>query len=319
MFAPNARYAGFGAFVQDEILAWEPTYLTLGLRYSYYDFAFDDVDGPGRISGDFDALTASVEAARDLGEGVRLAATLAQGFQAPNLDDLANDGDFAGGIEEANPDLEPADSLMAEVALEVTREAWSSAVAVFGTRIDDYIGRVLLDAGDPDVAGDETYMRANAGRAELWGVELVGRRRLGDATSPWSVEGVTSLVRGRQFDATLDPDGVDLRRVPPWNGRMGLVWSEAVERGAGLERAELSLGWAAKQRKLHPEDVSDPRIDPDGTPGWDVWGLDFSGPLTPHVRWNLALVNLLDEDYRVHGSAIDGAGRSLMVGISASF
>ena len=319
MFAPNARYSGLGAFLQDEIIAWAPTFVTLGLRYSYFDFAFDDTEGPGRIDGDFDALTASVEAAHELDEGTRVAATLAQGFQAPNLDDLANDGDFAGGIEEANPDLDPADSLMAELALELTREAWSGAAAVFGTRIDDYIGRNLIDEGDPNVDGDETYQRANAGRVELWGIELTGRHRLGEEGSPWAVQGVTSIVRGRQFDKTLDPDGVDLRRVPPWNGRIGLLWNRPRVASAGLDSAQLSFSWADQQDKLHPEDASDPRIDPRGTDGWGVVDLDFAGPLAERVRWNISLVNLLDEDYRVHGSAVNGAGRSLVVGISASF
>lgn len=327
-FAPNARYSSFGAFVQDEVDRWAPTYVTLGLRYSYYDFAFDDPDGgpgEGRERGDFDDLTASVEVARDVSESVRVTATLAQGFQAPNLEDLANDGDFSNGTELANPDLDPAESLMAELGVDVLGERWAGNGAVFFTRVDDYIGRRLVDAGDPDVVGDELYLRDNAGRVDLWGVELGAQRDLGAPGGPWSIEGVASWVRGRQHDDTEDPntgeaplDGVEARRIPPLNGRLSLAWRDA----AGprwLDEGALSLRWAADQEQLNPDDVGDPRIDPDGTDGWTVWNLDFGGPVARGVRWNLTLVNLLDEFYRVHGSGVAGPGRSAVVGLRASF
>lgn len=325
-FAPGAEYDSYGAFVQDEIEAFDPWLFTAGRRWSWTEFSFDDPDS-GRESGSFDALTASLAAARDLSEDVRLTGTLAQGFQAPNLEDLANDGDFAGGIEQANPDLDPARSLMAELALDVERPLWSATGALFWTRIDDYLGRRLLDAGDPALAGDELYQRENAGQVQLFGVELTGSRVLGDDASPWSVEGVASWVRGRQYDDTEDPstgerplDGVEVRRVPPLNGRLSLRWQDWLAADArGVDEARLSLLWASDQEQLHPEDRTDPRIDPEGTDGWAIWNLDLAGPLGAGVRWNVTFVNLLDENYRVHGSAIDGPGRSVVFGFQASF
>ena len=324
-FAADARYTSFGAFVQDEVLSLAPTYLTLGLRWSYYDFAFDG-DADERVDGSFDDLTASVEAARDLSGDVRMTATLAQGFQAPNLEDLANDGDFAGGTELANPELDPAKSLMAEVALEVSRSAWSGTAAVFFTRIDDYIGRRLVDEGDPSQSGDEIYLRENAGRLNLWGAELGARRRLGGPSSPWSVEAQASWVRARQHDDTVDPnsdeaplDGVEGRRIPPLNGYAALGWNDLGPDPEWLDEASLTLRWAARQDHLHPEDESDVRIDPDGTDGWTIWSLDFGGALSAGVRWHLSLVNLLDELYRVHGSGVDGPGRSAVIGVQATF
>ena len=308
-----------------EVSTFAPLYLTLGLRWSLFDFSFDDPTS-GHESGDFDALTASIEAARDLSDDVRLTATLAQGFQAPNLEDLANDGDFAGGTEMANPDLESAKSLMAEVAVEIARSAWTGTAAVFWTRIDDYIGRRLIDVGDPNTAGDEVYLRDNAGEVQLWGVELGGSRRLGAEGSPWSLEGVASWVRGRQYDDTVDPNtgvaplgGVEARRIPPLNGLLALRWSEAAGPGATLDTAALSLQWAFDQEQLHPEDETDPRIDPDGTDGWTSWNVDLGGPLSEKVRWNVSFVNIFDDLYRIHGSGIDAPGRSVVLAIHARF
>ena len=47
------------------------------------------------------------------------------------------------------------------------------------TRIEDYIGRKLVDPGDPGVPGDEVYFRANSGTAKLYGGEI-GAYRIGD-------------------------------------------------------------------------------------------------------------------------------------------
>lgn len=324
-FAPDARYDAFGLFVQDQITSFDPYDLTVGLRYSFFDFAFDDPDDGGRENGDFDALTASVAAARDLGEGLRLNASLAQGFQAPNLEDLANDGDFAGGTEIANPDLDPARSLMAEVGLELARERWQGGFALFATRIEDSLGRRLLDEGDPDVSGDETYLRENVGRLDLYGLELAAEHVLFSAESPWRVASNVAYVRGRQYDDTIDPntgekplDGVEARRIPPWNGLVALRW-EGGERLRAVDRVELGWRWAASQHHLHPDDASDPRIDPNGTKSWDVVSLDVSGPLGRGVRYGVGLHNLFDEQYRVHGSGVDGPGRALVLTLDASF
>ncbi len=324
-FAPNARYDAFGAFVTDEITSMDPWAFTLGLRYSLFDFAFDDPDTGERLSSDFDAITASAAVARDLSASTRISATLSQGFQAPNLEDLANDGAFAGGTELANPDLQPAESLGAEIALEVLKERWQGGVAVFGTHIDDVFGRHLLDEGDPDFTGDETYLRSNAGELLLYGAEAMGEYTLFRPDSPWSVEGAIAWVRGRQHDDTIDPntgeaplDGVEARRIPPINGHLGLAWTER-DAARWLDRAALIWRWACEQDHLHPEDQSDPRIDPEGTEGWNTFDIDLGGPITKGVRWTVTFANVFDAAYRVHGSGIDAPGRSVLAGLDAGF
>ena len=317
-FRPGSRYASLGLFVQDEVSTFDPVLLTAGLRYSRFDFAFDGAGG--RERGGFDDLTGSVEAAYDIDPGARITATVAQGFQAPNLEDLANDGDFAGGTELANPDLQPAESLMLEVGVDVQRRTYRWHAAAFSTRIDDVLGRRLLDAGDPNQAGDEVYQRINDGRLHLWGCEVGGDVALGGADSPWSAEGVVSWVRGRQYDDELGD--VDARRIPPLHGRLGLLWRPLGDETVALDwldEARLAVAFSLRQDALHPDDLTDPRIDPTGTDGWQVWTLDAGGPLSRSVRWSGSLVNLFDEAYRAHGAGIDGPGRSLVVSLRATF
>jgi len=325
-FPADSRYETFAAYAQDETRLLEPLLLTLGVRWTGNSFAFGE--GAARERGSFDDLTASAVAAWDVTNTTRLTATLAQGFQAPNLEDLANDGDFAGGTEQANPDLRPAQSLMAEVGADVMGEAWSVRGAIFATRIEDALGRRLLDVGDPNVAGDELYQRANAGRLDLWGLELGADARPLGARSPWSVSGLVNWVRGRQYDDTVDGatgsaplDGVESRRVPPLTGRVGLGWERPFESSAPrwFGGAGLALSFALDQDQLHPDDVTDPRIDPNGSDSWSIWTLDLRGAMSRSLTWELSLVNLLDDNYRVHGSAIDGPGRSAVLTVRASF
>ncbi|MBL8863072.1 MAG: TonB-dependent receptor [Planctomycetes bacterium] len=328
-FAPDSSYLATGVFVQDEISALDPLDVTVGLRYSFFHFGFDQfTSGPAggpHESGDFDALTAALGLGYDLAEGWRATAGVAQGFRAPHLDDLARNGTIFGGTELANPDLDPEQSLTVELGLEHARGPWKAAIAGYATFLDDAIGRRLVDEGDPGTLGDETYLRDNTGRVEIYGVELRAERRLGAEGSPFALRGGIAWATGRQYDDTLDPatgeapyDDVPARRIPPLNGYVALAYDSVVPAWSWLTWAELRLTLADAQDDLNPDDLSDPRIDPDGTESWGRVDLDLGGPLGKHggSRWNLGLHNLLDEAYRVHGSGLDAPGFGVVVGVA---
>lgn len=324
-FAEGSRYTSGGVFVRDELFNFDPLIVTAGVRYSHFDFSFENfaANGGGREEGDFGALTASLQATRPIGEGLTLTGVLAQGFRAPNLDDLANNGNFASGSELANPDLDPEESLTAQLALDLARQTWSASLGVWVMRIEDLIGRELINAGLP-APGDEIYMRENVGRAELFGVDLFADSKLGDASSPWSVGGRISYTYGKQFSDNIDPtdpsvDEAPLRRIPPLHGLLALNWDEPQDR-RWFDHASLSLLWAGDQDRLHPEDIGDPRIDPNGSDGWTRLDLDLSGPVGRGASWwTVGLWNLLDEQYRVHASGLDGPGLQLVLGLHMSF
>ncbi len=331
-FAPNSHYSSAGVFVQDEILAFDPFDVTLGLRYSYFAFSYNQFTatpaGGAEEEGDFDALTASLRIARDLGSELRITGAVAQGFRAPHLDDLARNGTIFGGTELANPNLDPEQSLTSEIALDYRSGPWSGALGVYHTGISDFIGRTLVDEGDPGETGDETYVRTNSGRVDIYGAELMLRRQLGSTESPFALETGVAYTYGRQYDDTVNPvtgvaefDDVPARRIPPLNGRVSLIY-EPVHSESALSWAEFQVVAAAEQDELNPEDLTDPRIDPDGTSGWIVLNLDFGGPLgalSDHSRWSLGVHNILDEAYRVHGSGFDAPGFNVVAGLEWSF
>jgi len=331
-FAPNAHYQALGLFVRDEILAFEPFDVTVGARYSRFDFSFNEfTSGPAggnEVDGDFDAVTGSLEVARPIGEGLRLIGRVAQGFRAPHLDDLARNATTFGGTEIANADLDPEESLTGEIAFDYTRDVWAGSMAVWYTEIDDAIGRRLTDIGVPATLGDETYLRDNTGEVELYGIELTVQRKLGDVTADYSARVGVAVQQGRQFDDEVNPvtgeatyDDVPARRMPPVHGFVSLLW-EPLETQSFVHWGELRFTAADGQSRLNPDDESDPRIDPTGTPGWATVSLDIGGPLGGKEAissWNLGVHNILDRDYRVHGSGVDSPGVNVVVGLIWNF
>ncbi|MFT7487221.1 MAG: hemoglobin/transferrin/lactoferrin receptor protein, partial [Candidatus Paceibacteria bacterium] len=64
-FAPDAQYGRAGVFVQDELFAFDPLFLTMGLRYSVFDYSFGSFNSNASRGDHFSALTASLELARE--------------------------------------------------------------------------------------------------------------------------------------------------------------------------------------------------------------------------------------------------------------
>lgn len=321
-FEPGSRYTSSGVFLRDEITAFDAVDLTAGVRYSRYDFGFRNFATNAKTEGDFDALVGSLSAARDLTDDVRLTGTLSQGFRAPNLSELAKNSTFAGGTELANPDLDPEQSLVVELALDVRKDLWSTAFAIYRSTIDDVLGRRLIDPGGPQ-SGDEIYIRENTGELEIYGVEARYTRRFG-VESPWSVSAVAEYTVGEQHDDFVDPstgqkpfDGEPATRIPPLHGNLGLRY-EPAEMLWRLGFAELTFAWALEQDELSPQDLSDPRVDPNGTDAWTTVDLDVGGPIGERSSWTVGLHNLLDEDYRIHGSGFDAPGFGVVVGLRLS-
>ncbi len=103
-----------------------------------------------------------------------------------------------------------------------------------------------------------------------------------------------------------------LRRVPPFNGKFGATYS--------LNRFFVSgeLLFAGTQDRLAAGDMSDNRIPEGGTPGWEVVNL-FAGYQLPFAKMKVGFENIFNEDYRTHGSGINGVGRSAWIMLNFVF
>ena len=61
------------------------------------------------------------------------------------------------------------------------------------------------------------------------------------------------------------------------------------------------------------------RIPPGGTPGYAVFNLKYGHQLTEALLLTLALENVTDEEYRIHGSGQNEPGINFIFGASMTF
>jgi hemoglobin/transferrin/lactoferrin receptor protein len=90
-----------------------------------------------------------------------------------------------------------------------------------------------------------------------------------------------------------------------WVGIDGRLWLEGL------------VSYAEEQDDLSTRDEGDTqRIPPGGTPDYTVVTLRSHYQVTRHLGIALALENITDEDYRIHGSGINEPGRNLVMTLS---
>ena len=59
------------------------------------------------------------------------------------------------------------------------------------------------------------------------------------------------------------------------------------------------------------------RIPPGGTPSYTLWEIRGGWRINEHANLTLGLENILNADYRVHGSGSNGLGRNFIVRLRA--
>ncbi len=223
----------------------------------------------------------------------------ANAFRAPNASDLTRVGTFNAGIEAPNPDLRPEQALTFEIGMKGRNDPISLDGRLFLSELSDLIVRLEGSyMGADSLDGEPVFIRENSGRARIWGFAIGGKWTLRDDV--W-LRANTSYTWGQNLR-----DHEPLRRIPPLSGRSVLGWRTLDDK----VEAALMFDWATRQARLSAGDEKDSRIPPGGTPGYGVLGL--SATLHPLSGLALSLIfdNILDKSYRVHGSGIDGGGRS---------
>ncbi len=316
----EAQYDFWGGYVQNEA-QWSARWSSiLGARWTGARASADRVRDPQtgqatRIEGDWSRVVgnARVLVRLDRADRWHLFGGVSQGFRAPNLSDLSRfDSARTNEREVAAPDLDPEDFLSYEVGLKLRRPRLSLEAALYQTEIDGLIVRVPTGR----LVGTELEItKRNAGDGFVHGIELRGE---GNLRGAWWLSGSFAWLEGEV--ETVEP-GTGVRRqtldkMMPATGRLALRWQPP----AGRLRAELLWEVSARQDRLSPADLLDTqRIPPAGTPGWQVLTLRGHWPMTDKMALSGAVENLLDDDYRIHGSGVNRPGRSLVMGVEVGF
>ena len=319
-FADGATFTSLGIYLQDEIQLADRLALIVGSRFSLFKLnAVINDAGTGEINvrARPKALTGSAHGLYKISEHTSTFFGVAQGFRAPNVDDSTILGSFSSGFETPNPNLSPEKSLGYEAGIRTQHKGYSATVAYFYSCYRNLIRREpglyldlpFLDLNDDGVQNEgeeDIFQRTNIGEALVQGVEIAAQAQL---FQNWEISANLNWTTGED-KINLDP----LRRIPPLNGAGILRWNPG--RRWWIEYYTL---FSARQGRLAPGDIKDPRISADGTPGFLTFNVRGGINLGPHGRFIAVLENITNQRYRYHGSGIDAAGINLVLGLDLSF
>lgn len=291
-FPDDAGMAGAGSYVSVSRRYAGGATLGGGLRWSWYDV---DLPGAGGASGD--DLSAQLGWTMPVGDALTWTANIGRAFRAPNVFDFANLGERPGNrFNIPNTSLSPETVFAYDTGLRWAGARWRGELSLFALDYDDRI--VAEETGAVTDSGRRVVQSRNVAASRIYGLEAGVDVELAD---DWSLFGVLNHTRGTERAAAQPETPAD--RIPPLNGRLGVAFGATPS-----WRFETYALFAARQDRLSPRDVNDPRIDPRGTPGWATFNV--AANYTPAAPWrvSLALENLFDRRYREHGSGIDGEG-----------
>ena len=320
----DATYDLGGLFAELAFEVLDATTLTAGARATYAAADANEVRDPVtdtriEVEDDWAALTGSLRFETRLVENgastVALFGGVSQGFRAPNLSDLTRfDSARSNEFEIPSPGLDPERFLSYELGVKHATDDLSMQLAAFLTEGDDIIQR--FPTGNVNGSGEVEITKANVGESRIGGVEMGAAYRLG---SDWTAFGNIAWLDGQEdyIGALGDPvQRVAPSRLMPLMGQLGVRFAPEDQ------PFTLELRWIHSEDadRLSPRDEGDTtRIPPGGTPGYDVFNLSGVYRFAAGVTGQLAVENITDEDYRVHGSGQNRPGRNLLVGLRWSF
>ena len=247
------------------------------------------------FSRTFPGISASIGAVRTIGRDVHLRLNLSRGFRAPNLSELASNGEHEGTLryEVGNQNLKPEYSWQGDIGLDFSSKYVSGQLAIFANRINNYIFLSKTAEGNPPVF---TYTSGNArlfgGEAQL-DIHPIHSLHLGTTFS---------YVNGKQIGGTWLP-------MIPAPRLLSEIKYEFSHGGKLFNNAFLALevDWNARQDHFYAVDDTET-----ATPAYTLLNLSAGTDLViaGKKRASIYLLadNLLDTVWQSHLSRLKEAG-----------
>ncbi|NCA86205.1 MAG: TonB-dependent receptor [Clostridia bacterium] len=302
---PDNATSSSAAIYTSHTVDWHKLSYIAGVRFNAIsakatDATFGDLD----VSPS--ALVGNASVVYHAGKHYNIIASVYSGFRAPNISDLTGFGSFNYGIKVPNANLKPEKSLNLEAGTKMLYENLSGSLFLYQNNLTDLISSVPGTwQGSDSLDGERVYTSANFEEALIRGIEAQLQYVF---DSHWSADGNITYTYGE--NKTAD---VPVQRIPPLFGLLAANYRHDSGFWARLEWQS-----AGKQDRLAPGDIADSRIPDGGTPGWNVFNLR-AGYQWQWLHLTAGLTNLLNEDYRIHGSGVNGYGRSAWLAVKVAF
>jgi len=266
--------------------------LTTGARFNTFINKVEDaVTGMTKLTPS--AIVGNLAVLRKLNKTSNLFVSVNTGFRAPNIDDLGTLGIVDFRYETPNFDLKPEHSFQYQIGYKHQSRIFRGEVYVYRNELYDLIVRNKI-VGDT-IENYPVYQKENIERAYIQGVETAWDLELDKS---WMLSGSLTYTYGQNITKN-EP----VRRIPPLFFRLAVEYK--------YKAWWINLEWqaAGKQDRLAAGDKDDNRIPFNGTPGWNIFNVNTSYEMR-FIKVNLSLLNLFNQDYRFHGSGVNGYGRS---------
>ncbi|MDF1545928.1 MAG: TonB-dependent receptor [bacterium] len=256
-------------------------------------------------------LAGSARLALSIGSSrtTKLYGGVSQGFRVPNLSDLTRmDAARSNEVEVPVRNLDPEEFISFELGIKRESDRIGFEVAAFYSKLDEIIVRVPTGT---QLDGEWVVTKKNSSDGYITGLEVSAHA---DVTDFLLVSTAVTITEGKldSYGALNIPVREPLDRLAPASGLVEFLLGSSKSDWRGFAKLEFS----DRQDKLSSRDATDiQRIPPGGTPGYAVVSTGLSLVVNRGTRLSLAVENLFDHDYRVHGSGYNEVGRNLVLSI----
>ncbi|MEM6256872.1 MAG: TonB-dependent receptor [Planctomycetota bacterium] len=327
-FGDDSTYDLLGIYLQGEFELTEQLGLTLGGRWNYSAADADRVNNPAvagndpgnpadiiSVSDSWNAFVGSARLDYEIEPDELLVfGGVSQGFRAPNLSDLTgNIASNANDIEIASPDLDPEYYTAFEIGFKGQGENYGWQAAYYYTIIEDQI--VRFDTGTGTLP-TRILTRANIGNGYVNGIEVEGT---------WKPVETTTLF-ANAFWQLGEVDAIPVAGGPIVEEYIERNPPITVNAGIRYDVADHPL-WlygiitiADDADFVTSRDAADTqRVPPGGTPSYVTINIGGGWKFNENLELSVTLENITNEDYRVHGSGVNGAGFGLIATLDWAF
>ena len=229
-----------------------------------------------------------------------LYASYSTGYRAPNIDDMGTLGLVDFRYEVPAYGLRPEKTMNTELGYKIQTKQLQASLAFYYMHLTNLINRVQLQG--QQISGYNVYIKENNQESFIRGFEYSLQYQWKNG---WMLHTNGAYSFGQNITRS-EP----MRRIPPFHGRTFLQWKP------GRMMYMLEYLYAGSQTRLAQGDRDDNRIPKGGTPGWNILNIHASIDFNKVVL-RTGVANIFNQDYRMHGSGINGLGRNLY--ISAQF
>jgi len=275
--------------------------ITVAARWNTFVIQVEDeAIGTAKLSPS--ALVGNAAVLYKLNRHANLFASINTGFRAPNIDDLGTLGIVDFRFETPNYDLRPEHSTNYQIGYKLQINKLQGELYIYRNELRNLITRIKQDA--QMMQGYPLYKKENAEQAFIQGIETAWTFAF---ARNWTAQGSFTYTYGQNVTAK-EP----MRRIPPVFGRF------AVDYKPGIWSFGAEMFAAGKQDRLAKGDTEDNRIPKGGTPDWTALNL-HAGYEWRFLSLRLTALNLFNQDYRTHGSGLNGYGRSVFATAAVRF